>query len=85
MAVQRNKQSLIVNVGYTKEEVKKPITTQVVIEKIERFDNTPVYVIIYNIGASYIQVSLVEYSTVKTSFSKLSDKKNENIRILAST
>ena len=35
MAVQRNKQSLIVNVGYTKEEVKKPITTQVVIEKIE--------------------------------------------------
>ena len=52
---------------------------------LERFDNTPVYVIIYNIGASYIQVSLVEYSTVKTSFSKLSDKKNENIRILAST
>lgn len=51
---------------------------------LERFDNTPVYVIIYNIGASYIQASLVEYSTVKTSFSKLSDKKNENIRILAS-
>ena len=35
MAAQRNKQGLIVNAGYTKDEVRRPIMTQVVVEKIE--------------------------------------------------
>ena len=35
MSAQRNKQGLIVNAGYTKDEVRRPIMTQVVVEKIE--------------------------------------------------
>lgn len=35
MAAQRNKQGLIVNVEYAKEEVRRPIITQVIVEKIE--------------------------------------------------
>ena len=32
---QKNKQGLIVNVSYTKDEVRKPIMTKVIVEKIE--------------------------------------------------
>lgn len=35
MSVQRNKQGLIVGVSYTSSEVRRPIMTQVVVEKIE--------------------------------------------------
>ncbi|OMJ71133.1 hypothetical protein SteCoe_30744 [Stentor coeruleus] len=35
MAAQKNKQGLIVNVEYAKEEVRRPIITQVIVEKIE--------------------------------------------------
>lgn len=48
----------------------------------ERFDVKPIYVIVYNIGASYIQTSLVTYSLAKSNLSKLSDKKNENIQVI---
>jgi ATPase subunit of ABC transporter with duplicated ATPase domains len=35
MSAQRSKNGLIVNVGYTKDEVRKPIMSQVIVEKIE--------------------------------------------------
>lgn len=35
MSVQRNKQGLIIGVSYTSNEVRRPIMTQVIVEKIE--------------------------------------------------
>lgn len=50
---------------------------------MDRFDSSPLYVIIYNLGASYIEASLVKYSTTKNRLSVLSDKKNEFVEVLS--
>ena len=50
---------------------------------VERFDAAPVYVIIYNLGTSYVQASLVRYSTAKSKASVLSEKKVEFIEVVA--
>ena len=49
---------------------------------LERFDINPKYIIIYNVGASYIQSSLFKYSVVKSNPSKLSEKKHEYIQAM---
>ena len=50
---------------------------------VERFDSSPVYGIIYNLGSSHLQVTLVRYSTVRSKASILKEKKIENIEVVA--
>lgn len=51
---------------------------------IERFDNsTAHYVLLYNLGASYLQVSVVKYSTALKKSSRLNLKWLESIEVLA--